>query len=240
MITAVIDQGNTTIKVALFETNKLQTVLRFEPHQSAEIQAALSASKPSFALYAASGEWNENLLNNVKKEIPVFSFDTHLKVPFAVDYDSKATVGTDRLANVAMALSTYGNRPSLVVDMGTCITYDILSDSRFLGGAISPGLQMRSKAMNAFTARLPEATLNTNVPLTGNSTLTSLQSGAYHGWLSEIQEMTAKYAIEYQDLAVVFTGGDLCHFEAGLKSPIFADPYWTLKGFNQILLFNAQ
>lgn len=240
MITAVIDQGNTAIKVALFEANKLQTVLRFEPNQEADIQAALFAIKPSYVLYAASGEWNENLLNNVNKDTTVFLFDAHLKVPFAVDYDSRATVGTDRLANVALALATYGDRPSLVVDMGTCITYDILSDSHFLGGAISPGLLMRSKAMNAFTARLPEATLNTNVLLTGNSTLTSLQSGVYHGWLSEIQEMVSKYASEHQDLAVVFTGGDLCHFEAGLKSPIFADPYWTLKGFNQILLFNAQ
>ncbi len=94
--------------------------------------------------------------------------------------------------------------------------------------------------MHAFTARLPEAALDTNVQLTGHSTLTALQSGAYNGWRAEIQQMVSNYTEQYPGLKIIFTGGDLSHFEAGLKSPIFADPYWTLKGFNQILLFNAQ
>ncbi|MFT4683063.1 MAG: type III pantothenate kinase [Flavobacteriales bacterium] len=240
MITAVIDQGNTRLKLALFKDEQLQTVLRFDLNQEEEIHSALTSNKVELALYAASGEWNQNLLNNVKKSTTTLAFDQTLNVPFEVVYDSRETVGTDRLANAAMSRMTNENQSSLVVDLGTCITYDILHEDQFLGGAISPGLLMRSRAMNAFTARLPEVALDTNVPLTGNSTFAALQSGAYHGWRAEIQQMVSNYTEQYPGIKVIFTGGDLSHFEAGLKSRIFADPYWTLKGFNQILLFNAQ
>ena len=93
--------------------------------------------------------------------------------------------------------------------------------------------------MNTFTARLPEVEIQGMIPLLGNSTTGALQSGTFNGWHAEIHQMVAQFNDEFGRLKTVFTGGDLNYFEAGLKSPIFADPYWTLKGFNQILKFNA-
>lgn len=239
MISAIVDQGNTRIKVAVFKDNHLQTVLPFMPDEEHKILFTLREADPANVLYAASGKWDSSLLNNIKKQFSVVAFDESLRLPFEVQYDSRKTVGTDRLANAAMAQAKFPSQNTLVIDMGTCITYDLFVENVFLGGAISPGLLMRTKAMNSFTARLPEVDIKGPIALLGTSTTQALQSGTLHGWLAEIQQMVAQFKQNYVGLTAVFTGGDLNYFEAGLKSPIFADPYWTLKGFNQILKFNA-
>lgn len=239
MITAVVDQGNSRIKVAIFENDHLRTVLPVAPDNLTSILLTLREANPSSTLYAASGEWDDTLLNNIKNEFSVVAFNETLRLPFDVQYNSRKTVGTDRLANVAMAQRHFPNEDVMIIDMGTCITYDLLVKGAFVGGAISPGLLMRSKAMNAFTARLPEVEIHGTIPLLGDSTTGALQSGTFHGWHAEIQQMVEQFTLEFGRLKTVFTGGDLNYFEAGLKSPIFADPYWTLKGFNQILKFNA-
>lgn len=239
MITAVVDQGNTRIKVAIFEDDDLRTMLPFSSDDLRAIAFTLREAKPESILYAASGKWDETLLNNIKNEFSTVAFDETLRLPFDVQYNSRKTVGTDRLANVAMAQQQFPDQNAMIIDMGTCITYDLLVDGAFVGGAISPGLLMRAKAMNTFTARLPEVEIQGMIPLLGNSTTGALQSGTYNGWHAEIHQMAAQFNDEFGRLKTVFTGGDLNYFEAGLKSPIFADPYWTLKGFNQILKFNA-
>ncbi|WP_306641839.1 type III pantothenate kinase [Sanyastnella coralliicola] len=239
----VIDHGNTRVKLAFFdESNSLVDLMEIsnEANLSIEtVEESYSLDDIEHVFYAASGHFNEAFINELKAECNVLVFDAVTPLPIEVHYDSRATVGSDRLANVVMAaVASEGN--ALVVDMGTCVTYDILHENTFIGGAISPGLLMRTKAMNQMTARLPEVDIPEEVALIGDSTQKALQSGTLNGWIQEINAMTQAYEDELGPLFKVFTGGDVVHFDQGAKSPIFADPYWTLKGYHEILRFNAK
>jgi type III pantothenate kinase len=129
----------------------------------------------------------------------------------------------------------------LVVDAGTCITCEFIdSQGKYWGGAISPGLSMRFKAMNTFTARLPLVEPVDNPPLIGDSTVSSMQSGVIHGVVDELDGAIKRYSEKFDDLKVILTGGDCRFFENKLKASIFAVPELVLRGLNSILLYNIR
>lgn len=242
----VIDQGNTRLKCAAFDLNdNLLTVVQQDSTGSTDelthfIDSTISAAAGNLhVFYAASGADAEALLTRLSKSSTVIRYSSATPVPIELSYNSRETVGSDRLANAVMAARQFQGRNVLVVDMGSCVTYDLCVEKVFIGGAITPGLLMRSKAMHSFTARLPEVSIPMSAPIVGNSTKTSLESGTLNGWKLEIGAMIKAYEENYNDLQVVYTGGDLTHFVRGSKSRIFADPYWTLKGYYEILRFNA-
>ena len=151
-------------------------------------------------------------------------------------------MGLDRIAAVAGAQQKYPNTDVLVIDMGTCITYDFIDHQGiYWGGSIAPGLQMRLKAMHHFTDQLPLVSFDkTSLKLTGNSTEKSIQSGVYYGIQAEVNGFIQQYLQEHNDLQIIITGGDAHLFDIAPKNRIFADEFIVLRGLNEILKYNDQ
>jgi len=236
--TVVIDIGNTAVKVAYFENHEITRVQRSEINPF-EFDALLKHVRETHENVVVAASGPRMNLENFEHRSTVFEITHATRLPISVDYETPATVGLDRLANAVMAQKMFPNQAVLVVDLGSCITFDLTVGCAFQGGAIAPGLAMRTRAMHTFTERLPQVQLPENIALVGKSTTAALQSGALNGWRSEINGMTTAFATLYPDLQFVYTGGDISYFEQGVKNRIFADPNWTLKGYYEIYRFNA-
>lgn len=237
----IIELGNTAAKIALCEGGVIRSVERLPtlPPEGLLEAAQKWADRAEAIVLAASGLEPVGLVDALDLIRPTLRITTALPTPLISDYQTIETLGVDRFANAVMACTAHPTAPTLVIDLGTCVTYDLTVGCRYQGGAITPGLHMRTKAMHHFTARLPEVEINTQTALTGDSTVASLQAGTLHGWRAEINGMIEAYRKNQPNLTVIFTGGDLPYFEAVAKSGIFADPFWTLKGYYQIYRLHA-
>lgn len=180
-----------------------------------------------------SADWNDFAFKTL-------ALDSSVSLPFKNLYQTPHTLGKDRIAAVAGAMQRFGSNNTLIIDAGTCIKYDYInSKNEYSGGAISPGINMRFKALNAFTDQLPLIEAKETFTLVGKSTEGSILSGVLNGVLAEAEGIILKYETLYSDLKVILTGGDMLFFEKGLKNTIFADPFLTLKGLNFILKHNV-
>ena len=161
-------------------------------------------------------------------------------------YKTPKTLGADRLGNLVGAHSLFQKENVLVISAGTCITYDVINSERnYYGGNITPGIDMRLKAMNTFTARLPLVKKEMTRELIGTTTKASMLTGAIKGASLEMQGFISEYKKKYPELMVILTGGDAPYFESAIsvgiadrKSKTFAVPHLLLHGLNEILLMN--
>ncbi len=161
------------------------------------------------------------------------------KLPFINKYLTPKTLGVDRLALIAAASSQFPNENTLVIDAGSCITFDVLNEfGEYFGGSISPGIEMRYKAVNHYTANLPLLSKSESIPELGNSTENAIHHGILNGVIQEIEGVIGQYKTKYQKLTVVLTGGDTIFLAKNLKSSIFAIPNFLLEGLNRILIHN--
>jgi type III pantothenate kinase len=161
------------------------------------------------------------------------------KIPFSTPVGKPETIGADRLAAVAAAVDLFPKQHNLVIGLGTCITYNYVNPSHeFLGGSISPGMQMRFRSMHEYTALLPLVEAENNFPLIGYDTKTNLLSGVILGMAKEIDGIIDAYALKFNNFNVLLTGGDMAFFVPHLKNKIFADPYLIYKGLYAISEFN--
>ncbi|HNK98421.1 MAG TPA: type III pantothenate kinase [Chitinophagales bacterium] len=240
----VLDLGNTKHKYAIYEGNELVR-LGSEPQLTAEITANLiDIYGIDQAIVSSVDHFDEALESLLEERTGLLQFTHTTPLPIINLYGTPATLGKDRLAGAVGAHTAFKGSPVLVVDAGTCIKYDFLDkEGIYYGGAISPGLFMRFKAMHNFTARLPlidpenYATV-LEVPLTGTSTVDSLRSGALNGALFEVEGAISAYTGKHAGLAVILTGGDAGFFELHMKSRIFARPNLVLEGLHTILNYN--
>jgi type III pantothenate kinase len=238
----IIDIGNTLQKLAVFEGKTLvfkETFKKLKPENVAEfiekhgpfdgiIQSAVTIYPPEI----------EEILGRAGKFILLTELTP---LPFKNLYETPKTLGKDRLAAVAGARSLLPGKNILVIDAGTCITYDLISAAgEYHGGSISPGIQMRFKALHTFTGKLPLIEPEEFDGLTGRSTRESILSGVFNGVTGEITELARQYAEKYPDLTVMVTGGDLEFLHNKLKISIFAAPDLVLLGLNEILDYNDQ
>ena len=156
-------------------------------------------------------------------------------------YKTPTTLGVDRLALVSASVNKFSSKNVLIIDAGTCITYDFIDNkNNYLGGAISPGVYTRYKSLNNLTAKLPLLKPRTVKNITGNSTKQSIHSGVINGVLFEIEGVIKNYNTKYEDLTVILTGGDSKFLSKQLKNSIFANSNFLLEGLNYILEFNSQ
>jgi type III pantothenate kinase len=232
-----VDIGNTNIKTALFSDNEI-----LEKHTFENIDRALQwvqGAGATMGMLSTVRDLNEVHLNQIR-ELPQFwILDSQTPVPFENLYQSPQTLGSDRLAAVAGALALFGEPNLMVVDAGTCLTIDILRERQYLGGAISPGISMRIKAMHQYTSRLPLVEIPQHLPQIGSDTRSSLQCGALWGILFELDGWRKRLGGK-----VVFTGGDaqilMQWLEAQLHKPneqekFHWEPNLVLIGLNAIL-----
>lgn len=177
-----------------------------------------------------------------KNYLPFLFFDHRTLLPIHNEYRSPGTLGWDRLAAVMGGRAFEPQKPLLCIDMGTCITYDFLDrENKYKGGAISPGLGLRSRAMNAYTARLPLVDIAKQTPLfLGTDTVGSIKSGIYYGVLGEMKEFIRQYRDAYGQVDVFICGGDAEIFESLTKDHIFVIPNLVLYGLDRILTYNVE
>ncbi|MFN4910807.1 MAG: type III pantothenate kinase [Flavobacteriales bacterium] len=219
----VIDQGNTTLKLAKMEGDSLAWVERLSDPSALEHVIPPKA----FVIYAsvASNSFLAHL-----SHATLFPVSRH-PLPFRSAYENQDTVGIDRLCNMAAVAKDAGH-PRLVIDMGTCIKFDCINaQNEYLGGSISPGIKMRFESLNTHTEKLPNLSHRLEPwNLIGNSTEGSILSGVLGGVQLEIESRIARYEQQFGALKIYLTGGDLNHFDIGQKNHIFVDEYLTLNG----------
>ena len=236
-----LDFGNTRIKAGVFNRSSLTEKLVFDTED--ELLAHLPSFKNIKNCIIGSVTNNHQKTSEVlaaKFNTLVFKADT--PIPLKNLYKSALTLGSDRIAASVGAWSVYPDQNVLTIDAGTCIKYNfVTSANEYLGGAISPGLPMRLKAMNHYTQRLPLVETDKNYnKLTGQTTAESLLSGALVGAACEADAMIGRYRETYPDVKVVLTGGDADYLSKQLKNRFFADQNMLLMGLNTILNFNLE
>jgi len=236
----ILDVGNTRIKTAVFDDSKMihNESLTNDSFVS-EAKKIVKKYKCTNAIISSVGSINKSQIDELRAEISLIELDYNTKVPFVNKYATPKTLGVDRIALVSSAIATYPNKNVLIIDAGTCITYDFVNnEGNYYGGAISPGLQMRYKALNVFTEKLPLLEPAEKFELLGNSTETSIHSGIINGVINEIDGIIKQYRKKNSDLTVVLTGGDVNFLSNRLKNSIFANPNLLLEGLNSILTYN--
>jgi len=234
----VVDAGNTRIKIGLYLDDNLNEVRHFSSDQKTELSLFLSGINYDHAILSSVLNSEETqAISSLLKSVLLFSEAT---IPLKNAYETPGTLGADRLANaVAIAHRIDGNR--LCIDIGTCIKFDFVDENNtYQGGSISPGIQLRYRALNEFTGKLPLVSKHDKTDFTGKSTETCLQSGVINGMQEEIHGFVKHYEEKYEGLTIFVTGGDHINFDYSSKNDIFADENLTLFGLLKILKANVQ
>ena len=240
MKTLCLDFGNTRKKAAIFENGNLTHAFVLNGEGTDEIKSILNEHQPQKSILS-SVIHHDTAIDLLLSEKTSFHLLNHLtKLNFTVPVGKPETVGADRLALSAAVVHFYPGKNNLVVGLGSCITYNFINKyHQFLGGSISPGLEMRFRAMHEQTALLPLIEKEWNFPLVGYDTKTNLLSGVIMGMAKEIEGIVEEYEKKYSNFNVVLTGGDCTYFERLLKKKIFADPNLLYKGLYAISETNS-
>lgn len=234
-----IDIGNTSIKAGLFKGDELFKYIRFSDWNDNQWKSLLKEFTISAVIISSvrGAEFVEDLdLSMITTRV---DFDHHTLFPIKNKYSSPETLGKDRLAAAIGGWIQTENKPVLVVDLGTCIKLDFInSDNEYIGGNITPGLQMRLDAMHYFTAKLPQLELEEVADFIGTDTNTSLMTGAVIGVCGEINYFTHLYEKRFGKLSVILTGGNAEFLSLQLQNKYPYDKDLVLKGLNAILNYN--
>ena len=229
--TLCLDFGNTRLKAALFEKDVFSTELELADDSNDTLEKLIEQYRPQKSILSSVINHNP-AIETLLSELTCFHKLSHLtKANFTTPVGKPESIGADRLALVAAAVHYFPRKNNLVVGLGSCITYNFINqDHEFLGGSISPGMEMRFKSMNEHTALLPLVKKDWNFPVIGYDTKTNLQSGVIAGITYEIGGFIDFYAQKYGNFNVVLTGGDAGYFARQLKNRIFADLNFLFKG----------
>ena len=234
-----IDIGNTKAKYAVFNDKNIVETDVFNPLSDDLKHLLQRHPNINKGIISSVGGMVQDCLRQLEN-LKVIVLNSETKLPFTLTYTEKSKIGADRLALVAAAYNEQPHQNSLVIDIGTCITYDILTDDdRHLGGPISPGMQLRFKAMHEHTALLPlcEPT-HDELKLICNDTTECLQSGVQLGVLHEIKEFIHLYSLKFNNLSVFIAGGDNIFLQNSLNNCTFAGSNFMFNGLRFILEYN--
>ena len=236
----VLDVGNSLLKIALFEKSELIQKFKFSGNYKRNIEDIISKYKVTHSIISNVGRIDDSIINILKESTNLLLVSNQLKIPFKNLYKSKNTLGQDRLALVSAAAFNFPNENVLIVDIGSCITYDFKNNNNeYLGGGISPGISMRFKSLNTFTSNLPLIDFDSIYQLIGNNTKNSITSGVVNGTISEINGIIQQYREEFKNIRIILTGGDSNFLLKRIKNTIFADRNFLLIGLNKLLEDNS-
>ena len=239
MTTLCFDFGNTRKKAAIFIKDVMSEIFYLENDEDKTIEDILEKYRPDNSILSSVIKHNPAVEKILRSHGTFHKLSAATKINFTTPVGKPETIGADRLALVAAAVHFYPNKNNLIVGLGSCITYNFVNQShQFLGGGISPGMDMRFKAMHDFTVLLPLEKETWNFPLIGYDTKTNLQSGVLNGMAAEIQGIIEKYNDKFTNFNVVLTGGNSSYFAGQLKTRIFADHNFLFKGLYALSQLN--
>ncbi|MBL7766499.1 MAG: type III pantothenate kinase [Chitinophagaceae bacterium] len=235
-VSLCLDFGNTTYKAALFHGDRLTEKFTFTPDDALNtIHKLIILHNPGKSILSSVVDHPEGIEELLKEKTRFILLNNSVRLPFLNAYGTPETLGNDRLALVAGLSKQFPGENSLVISVGTCITYNFLArNNAFRGGAISPGLDIRLKGMHEHTDKLPVVKREGHNLLLGYDTESSMRSGAINGLAAEIDGMIDRFRDQYGEINSVLTGGDGAFFESRIKNKIFADPNFLFKGLYAI------
>lgn len=240
-----IDVGNTKIKLAVFEGTNLMESFNCD---NSEIENTIELvsnkyQKITDLIVSAVGNIPKEVFLSVKSTINVHLINQNTKFPFHNKYKTPNSLGVDRMVLASGAVLNFPKQNRLVIDAGTCITYDFIDENdNYLGGAISPGIRLRFEALHYNTAKLPLLTLElfkekndvvTTQDFIGNTTLDAIKSGVLNGIQNEIEGFINQYQQIYPKFIIILTGGDADFLAKRLKNTIFANSNFLIESLNQ-------
>lgn len=235
MKTICLDLGNTRMKAAVFEDGHLVSSHVLENDGIEQITLLLNEHKPERSILSSVIHHSKEIEQLLEAKTTFHLLNHQTKLNFTVPVGKPEQMGADRLALAAAAVHYYPGKNNLVVGLGSCITFNFINKfNQFLGGSISPGMEMRFKSMHEHTAMLPLITKDWNFPLIGYDTKTNMLSGVILGMAKEIEGIVHEFEKKYSNFNVVLTGGDCTYFARLLKNQIFADPDLLYKGLYAI------
>jgi len=238
-----IDVGNTQIKSAVFEQN---TLLQKEIMPVSDWKNSVKNSLKIFPeikniVVASVGKLQKDDFLDLSNVVNVHFISKESMFPFQNQYSTPDTLGIDRMVLAAGAVLQFPNVSRLVIDAGTCITYDFIdANNNYLGGAISPGIRLRYESLHNYTAKLPLLTIEKPEKLIGDSTQQSIHSGVVNGVAMEIDGFINSNLGENDNFIIILTGGDSVFLAERLKNTIFANPNFLLESLNQTFQYNQQ
>jgi len=238
----IIDSGNTLTKLALYQGLEMVAFTSFTESGIGQLENFCSSEgQIKNAILSSVKESSYETSEFLRRKYNTIVLDHHTPVPVINKYSTPETLGKDRLAAAVGASQMFPATHLLVIDAGTAITYDLVTaDREYLGGGISPGINMRYHALHTFTGRLPLLNLTDDANLIGNDTASSIHSGVLNGTLAELEGIIKRYQDLYPGLKIILTGGDHNYFDKRLKIKPLAAPNLVLKGLNLILRFNLE
>ncbi len=233
----VVDVGNTRTKAALFDGDRLVRAGRGASDRIDWLEAMVQDARVERVVLGSVAHTDQRMLDKFAVHAPLLVIDHTLDHGMPSIYTTPTTLGIDRLANAFAVRHLFPGRAALAIDLGTCITYDLVDASgTYRGGSISPGMRMRARAMHEYSAKLPLVEVPEEVPILGRSTTECMASGVQHGIRAEMQGFIANIGQQHPGLAVVLTGGDALRFARALENGIFAHPFLTLLGLHALSL----
>jgi type III pantothenate kinase len=238
-----IDIGNTRIKGAVFEDAILLEAFVFlKTELQKSIQNILETRKNITHLVVTSvSDVEKQSFSPFEKAVNIHFLSHNDPFPFVNCYETPKTLGIDRLVLAAGATLQFPEHNRLVIDAGTCVTYDFIDENNnYLGGAISPGLKLRYEALHHFTAKLPLLSLKSPTHLIGNSTAESIHSGVVNGLVFEIDGVINQYKAQFSNFIIILTGGDAEFLAKRLKNTIFANSNFLLESLNQTFQYKIK
>lgn len=235
----VLDIGNTHIKYGYFENEVILTSGVCSTWTAEQWDIFHQEYPFTHVLIGSVGVSSKHVASLLPKTCSIHVVDESTRYPFTSAYNTIHALGIDRRAALAGAMRLYPNTSVLIIDAGSCITYDYINDKgHHEGGAISPGREMRYHAMHLLTAKLPFVNPVDVIPAIGTTTETSMQLGVEQGIVAEIQAQIDLFQQRFKNFTIILTGGDAYFLIKKIKNAIFAHADLTLVGLHFLLMYN--
>ena len=236
----IIDIGNTSVKLALYEAGSPVSVFRLNDLSCEEIEKKIKGYTVGKAIISSVMDFPEYLSELLFSNIPfVHILSYKSKLPFTIGYETPETLGPDRIAAVAGAFSKFSESEILIIDAGSAITYDYLSSGLYCGGNISPGIGMRFRALNSFTGKLPLVSITDDYSSPGKNTSDAIAAGVITGVTYEINEYIRTFEKKHSGFKIILTGGDSEYLMNKINYHVAYMPDIVTDGLNNILEYNA-
>jgi type III pantothenate kinase len=238
----ILDIGNSVSKVAIYKDSLLTELFKFETLSGTDIQKILYIHPDiSHSILSSVKEFPVEIENILRSKTNYYKPATTDFFPLKIIYDTPETLGFDRVAAAIGGFSIFPDENILVITVGTCVIYDFVDKAgNYLGGAISPGIDLRLKALHTFTGKLPLVEKQQIFPALGTNTRDSILCGVINGLKLEMEGFINQINEQFPGLKVILSGGDAFYFDKNLNYSIFAVPNIVTAGLNAILDFHAK